>query len=281
MAICKLRARVVRNEPIADGIMDLALGLGGELDEDSESFAGLMPPKPGQFAMLYPNDESRLLGRPISVCDADFTLDFDSKMETAEIRFVYRVAGAGTAEFSRLKTGDSLEMLAPLGNGFPLKSGAKAGARVLVVGGGVGIPPLLFLVKELAEYGADVTAVLGYRDSQTFLADEFEKFCKVRIATDDGSVGVHGTVIDALRGSEEPFSSIYSCGPLPMLRAIGKYGLENEIPTWLSLEERMACGVGACLGCVVETVEIDAHSRVRNARVCKDGPVFPAGALKW
>ncbi len=228
----------------------------------------------GQFVSLYCRDRDRLLPRPISICEIN--------RDEGLLRLVYRVAGAGTEEFSELTAGDGVEVLGPLGNGFPTE-----GSRPLLIGGGIGIPPMLQLARSLTERSsggssAGITAVLGYRDSQLFLKEEFEACARVEIATDDGSVGTRGTVIDAvmekgLCGASDgvaPVDVIYACGPVPMLRGVKKFGLEQGIPVYLSMEERMACGVGACLGCVCQSVEVDSHSKVRNKRVCKDGPVF-------
>ena len=149
---------------------------------------------------------------------------------------------------------------------------------MLLLGGGIGIPPMLELAKELSAK-SEVLAILGYRDANLVLREDLENYAKVLIATEDGSVGTKGNVLDALRESGETVDAICACGPLPMLRAIKACALERDIPAYLSLEERMACGVGACLGCVTKTEEVDAHSHVKNARVCTDGPVFGARSI--
>lgn len=215
---------------------------------------------PGQFVSVYSRDGSRLLPRPISLCEID--------KENHRIRLVYRIAGKGTAEFSRLHPGVSLSVLGPLGNGFPLEEGKDK--KVVLMGGGIGIPPMLETAKNLS---GDVTMVAGYRDVQ-FLAEDFQKYCKFAVATEDGSAGTKGNVLDAMREQEIEAEVIMACGPTPMLRAIKAYALEKGIPCWISMEERMACGIGACLGCVCQSREVDSHSHVHNKRVCKDGPVF-------
>ncbi len=213
---------------------------------------------PGQFVSLYCNQGDKLLPRPISLCE----IDGDKGL----LRLVYRVVGAGTKEFSQYQEGDTVEVLGPLGNGFPLE-----GKNPILIGGGIGIPPMLQLMKQLS---GDATVVLGYRDDNLFLKGEFEKYGTVVIATDDGSVGTKGTVIDAMKACDVTGDVIYSCGPTPMLRGVKAFGLEKEIPTYISMEEKMACGVGACLACVCQSSEVDHHSKVNNKRVCKDGPVF-------
>lgn len=218
--------------------------------------------RPGQFLSLYTRDGSRLLPRPISICEID--------RENKRIRLVYRVTGknTGTEGFSRLHPGVSIEVLGPLGNGFPLCE--AEGKRVFLMGGGIGIPPMLETAKELK---AEKTAILGYRD-ELFLNQEFEKYADVYVSTEDGSAGTRGNVLDAVRENGLEADVIFACGPGPMLRAIKKYAEEKNIPCWISMEERMACGVGACLACVCQSRDIDEHSQVHNKRVCKDGPVF-------
>lgn len=214
---------------------------------------------PGQFVSFYCQDSDRLLPRPISICEIN--------REQQMMRFVFRVVGAGTNEFSKMSVGDKISVLGPLGNGFPLLEG-----KSLLIGGGIGIPPMLELAKSLR---GKVTVVLGYRDADLFLKEEFLPFADVYVSTEDGSVGTKGNVIDAIReNSISDIDVIYSCGPTPMLRGVKAYGEENGIETYLSMEEHMACGVGACLACVCESKEVDSHSKVKNKRVCKDGPVF-------
>ena len=127
-----------------------------------------------------------------------------------------------------------------------------------------------------ADSGTKVTAVMGYRNSELFLKDEMEVFADVYTATEDGSAGTKGNVLDAVRENKIQADVVCACGPLPMLRAIKRYAQEKNIPAYISLEERMACGVGVCLGCVAKTTKVDDHSKVHNARVCVEGPVFSA-----
>lgn len=219
---------------------------------------------PGQFVNVYLKDHARILPRPLSLCAFDRT--------QGTIRLVYRVTGegAGTEELSSYPAGTELPVLGPLGNGFPTEL-----ESVCAVGGGIGVPPLLALLKALP---GRKTAVLGYRTAgQMFLKEEFDAAADaVFVATEDGSFGTAGTVIDALKTLPVQPEAILSCGPRPMLRALKQYAAERGIALWVSMEERMACGIGACLGCVAESTETDAHSQVKNKRVCKDGPVFRA-----
>lgn len=216
--------------------------------------------KPGQFISVYSQDGASLLPRPISICEIDGN----------RLRIVYRVVGKGTKEFSGLRQGDKVRIMGPLGNGFPLE--AASGRTALIIGGGIGIFPLLELAKQLA---GRKEIVLGYRD-QVFMKEAFEAWGSVTVATEDGSQGTKGNVLDAVRENHIKADVIYACGPAPMLKGIQAYAAEESLEAWISLEERMACGIGACLACVCKSKEVDAHTNVHNKRICKDGPVFRA-----
>lgn len=248
----KIAAKVLKQTEIAPHIYDMWLET--KLAKEAH---------PGQFVGVYPKDKSTILPRPISICEIN--------EEKTALRLVYRVAGQGTAEFSSYKEGDEVEVLGILGNGFPLEEGK--GKRVFLMGGGIGIPPILQLAKELE---GDKRVLAGYRDNCLFLKEDLDKYARVYVATEDGSVGTKGNVMDAIAENGLEADVIFACGPMPMLRAIKKYAEEKGIPAYISLEEHMACGVGACLGCVVKTKEVDHHSHVHNARICTDGPVFEA-----
>ncbi len=244
-------AVVIKQEMLQDGIYSLWLET---KDIAAESV-------PGQFVSLYTSDGSKLLPRPISICEADGNV----------LRLVYRVVGFGTKEFSGYTEGDKVNILGPLGNGFTMKE-----KDAILVAGGIGIPPMVQLAKKLRENYPQIkiTAVVGYRDKNTFLVDELSKYGEVVIATDDGSLGVKGNVIDAIKEKAVAGEVIYACGPTPMLRGLKAYAEETGIEAQISLEEKMACGIGACLACVCKTKEVDHHSHVHNTRICKDGPVF-------
>lgn len=224
--------------------------------------------KPGQFVSLFCKDPTRMLPRPISICS------IDKKELTIEL--VYRIAGKGTKGFSNLTMGDKIEIMGPLGNGFPTTN-VSPYSKVILIGGGIGIPPMIECAKALKSRGIERYSVMGYRNSETFLQDRFEELCnKTCVATEDGSVGTKGNVIDAIKAGNIKGDIIFACGPIPMLHAIKEYARQNNITCYISMEERMACGVGACLACVCKTKGIDVHSQVKNKRVCKDGPVFLA-----
>lgn len=218
----------------------------------------------GRFVALYPRNSATLLPRPISICERD--------AEKGALRIVYRTVGEGTKEFSACQEGESVDVLGILGNGYPVAE--AAGRTALLLGGGIGIPPLLELAKELKDCKKHI--VLGYRNADLFLKEDLQKYGEVYIATEDGSAGTKGNVLNAIEENKLNGDLIYACGPMPMLRAVKQYADRRRIPAWISLEERMACGVGACLGCVCRTVREDAHSHVHNARICTEGPVFLA-----
>ena len=248
--------KVVSQNSLGNGIFDMVL--------QTENIAKAA--RSGQFVSVYSNDASKLLPRPISLCGID--------REKGSLRLVYRVTGEGTGteEFSRLKAGDTVKILGPLGNGFTVVSGKKA----FLIGGGIGVPPMLQLAKEMKASGEDIQVVMGYRNSDTFLLEEFEEVAETFVATEDGSLGIKGNVIDAIKSEKLNADIIYTCGPTPMLRALKAYAEENNMECYISMEERMACGIGACLACVCKSREKDAHTNVNNKRICKEGPVFNA-----
>ncbi|MBO4338205.1 MAG: dihydroorotate dehydrogenase electron transfer subunit [Lachnospiraceae bacterium] len=262
MAKEKSSAVVIKQNKIAEGIYDLTL----ETDLCRQA-------RPGQFLSVFPKDGSMLLGRPISICEI--------LEDQGALRLVYRVAGKGTAEFSQLAAGDRVDILGTLGNGFPIEE--ADGKNVIITGGGIGIPPMLGSAQALVKRGlsASVTAVMGYRD-ELFLFDDIKKAVdeKAYAATEDGSFGVKGNVLDVIREKEIKGDIIFACGPMPMLRALKQYAAANKITAFISLEERMACGVGACLGCVCKTTQKDEHSKVNNSRICTDGPVYRADLVE-
>ncbi len=252
----KEKATVLSQQTLAPGIYDAVLKTSLAADA-----------VPGQFIAVYPNDKSTLLPRPISICEVD--------KEAGTLRIVYRVAGKGTGEFSAWKGGEEVDILGVLGNGFPLDA-VQEGQTAFLMGGGIGVPPILELSKQL---NCNKKIIMGYRDANCFLREDFEANGDVVIATEDGSVGTKGNVMDAIRENGLKADVIFACGPMPMLRAIKQYAEKEGIPAYISLEERMACGVGACLGCVCKTKHKDEHSHVNNARICTDGPVFEAGEV--
>lgn len=262
----KAIAEVISQAEIAPGIFDLWLNT--ELSQYAHA---------GQFVGVYPKSKAHLLPRPISICEI-------SDDRTA-LRLVYRVAGAGTAEFADLIKGDSVNILGILGNGYEFDrifgSDISENTNVVLMGGGIGIPPMLELAKELKAHNIEATVIAGYRDSNLFLNQDLAEYGRLEIATEDGSIGTKGNVLNVVDNLKLRADVILACGPMPMLRAIKRYAETQEtnghsIKVYISLEERMACGVGACLGCICKTKSVDHHSNVKNARICTDGPVFDA-----
>lgn len=218
---------------------------------------------PGQFTQLrVSNSIDPLLSRPISI--------YDASTESGEVSFIFKVVGRGTALLAERKPGELLTVLGPLGNGFSVPETANS---IALIAGGVGMPPLYFLARTLRDERPDCTIILHYggrsADDMLELSSWKELKVPVLLATDDGSAGLHGLVTEMLLGqlTHQSFDFCAACGPMPMLRAVQKIALDLGIAGQLALEARMACGVGACLGCVCATVS-------GNRRVCVDGPVF-------
>lgn len=220
--------------------------------------------KPGQFVHI--KAEGFMLRRPISICDID--------NENGSITIVFEVRGDGTEQISRLNVGDNIDMIAPLGNGFTIYDNVPDDKKIIVVGGGIGVPPIFGVAKQ---YGNKAIAVTGFRSyDKIILADKFKQIgVQHIICTDDGSTGEKGVVTEPLKKllEQKNIAAVYACGPEPMLRAIVNLTLEYDVECEVSLEQRMACGVGACVGCACK---IKRAGREFTLRVCKDGPIFKA-----
>lgn len=209
--------------------------------------------RPGQFVQVQ--IPGFYLRRPISVCEVN----------GSEMTLIYKVVGQGTSSMHAMQAGEMLNLFGPLGTGFPIED-----RDVVLIGGGVGIPPLVETAKQYRCMGRHVTAVLGFNTKdQIFLTDRFQKLgCDVIIATMDGSLGTRGTVLDAMKEHHVSSGFVEACGPMPMLKAVSA-----SCQGYISLESRMACGIGACMGCVVK------NRNEESLRVCKDGPVFAIGKV--
>lgn len=232
------------------------------LDTYEMEIEGFSDAKPGQFINIKTGDNALLLRRPISI----------SEIKDESIVITYKVVGAGTKALSLKKSGDYIDVLGPLGNGFP-KTDKK---NVLLVGGGIGVPPLVEVAKRLSKI-SNVVIVIGARDkSQVIYEEKLSKYGKVYVTTDDGSYGEKGNVINCIDNHNLDFDVFYACGPSVMLKFLDlKYQGKKE--GYISFEERMACGVGICYGCVCKPREL------KNGflRVCKEGPVFGLGVIKY
>ena len=226
------------------------------------SLPGILP---GQFAEVQvSNSTTTYLRRPFSIYDTDY--------EKNELSLLIKKVGNGTAALSKLNEGDVLNLVYPLGNSFSMPAGEKA----LLVGGGVGIAPMLLLAKLLHSKGYKPDVLIGGRTAGDIIEPEkYKPYGKVFITTDDGSAGEKGMVTQHSLFAEDikSYSAIYACGPDPMMKAVGRVAATHDITCEISLENTMACGIGACLCCVVETIE-------GNKTTCMEGPVFDTRMLK-
>ena len=236
--------RILSNRRLADQVFEM------KLEGDSRWIVN-----PGQF--LNVAIDNAYLRRPISICD------WDDRTMT----LIYKVVGRGTRQMAAMAPGHKLDLLTGLGNGFSME---EAGEHSLVIGGGVGVPPLYGLCKRLVQQGKRVSAVLGFgKQEQVFYQKEFEELgCPVYLATEDGSMGTKGFVTDVM--AQLDYDYYFACGPMPMLRAVHAMGRRGQ----LSFEERMGCGFGACMGCSCETL-------VGTKRICVDGPVMRSEEVKF
>ena len=229
--------------------------------------------KAGQFISFFTNNPAVIMPRPLSLCDID--------QEKGVLRIVYRAGGAGTKEIASYKKGDKIKGLGPVGGSFRLDPILK---KIAVVGGGIGTPPLLELCKKIKNEipDADISVYLGFRGvDQVILEEDFKKYTsKVVVTTDDGSYGNQGNVIASMP-TEKEFDVIYSCGPTIMLKFVAKYADQLDIKCLVSLEERMACSIGACLACVTKVHDEKADNGWSYKRACCTGPIFNAKELVW
>jgi len=236
--------------------------------------------KPGQFLHIKCSDtHDPLLRRPISV----------HSIENNIVGILYKVVGKGTLLLSKKTSGDPIDVIGPLGNGFDYQLVSNCQLPILV-GGGIGIAPLYFLAQRLVERGSNVTVLIGADTKCNILCiDELKKLdCKVKVSTDDGSFGLRGTVIELLKKEISSTNSklkLFVCGPVPMLKQVNQLVSKYNVSSQVSLERQMACGVGACMGCTIKSRKQKAESRKNRMfdykRVCKDGPVFDIKEVVW
>ncbi|MBE3554173.1 MAG: dihydroorotate dehydrogenase electron transfer subunit [Thermicanus sp.] len=253
-------ALVVSQEEIGEGIYRLIV-------ETPLALEAL----PGQFLHVKVAEGFEpLLRRPISIADAE--------RKTGRITLIYRVEGRGTALLARKQKGEKVDILGPLGQGFPTHL-RRRGERALLVGGGIGVPPLYYLAKVLFSMGVEVVVLLGFAGKgQAIFIEEFGRLGEVKVSTDDGSLGEKGLVTRFLPEEDEKgWTALYSCGPTPMLKGIEERYRGKEREVYLSLEERMGCGIGACLACMIPPGEKGKKSYYK---ICRDGPVFRLGEVK-
>jgi dihydroorotate dehydrogenase electron transfer subunit len=252
------RLTILEHREIADNMMWLAFEAPQDLNY-----------QPGQFLHIRVTDgNDHLLRRPISLCKVQAADGTEQKA----IVVAYRVGGKGTKLLAAKKIGDTLDVLGPLGKGFPLHDGDE---HAILIGGGIGVPPMVELADTLEQRGVKVTSIIGFQSQNVaILMEELAQYGEVLVATNDGTLGIQGFVTDYM--TDELLATadrFYACGPTPMLRAV-QARMEGRVEGYLSLEERMGCGIGACMACVTSCVLDDGT--VGYKKVCKDGPVFPA-----
>ncbi len=237
--------KITENTPLTENVFKMVLEGDGSEVKNSGEFINIKL-------------EGKYLRRPISVCDAN----------EKSITIIYKVVGSGTEQMSKMLPGDTLDILVGLGNGYDL---TKSGEKPLLLGGGVGVPPLYMLCKRLIKEGKEVTVILGFNTkSEIFYEEEFKALgARVLVATADGSYGIKGFVTDAMKDLD--YTYFYTCGPEPMLKAIYK---ASNTSGQMSFEERMGCGFGACMGCSCKTL-------TGYKRICKDGPVMEKEEILW
>ena len=247
--------KIVENKRITEDLFILELAGNEELGEF----------KPGQFVQVRVDDSpGTFLRRPISIHDVDYNLN--------TFKLLIQTAGPGTFKLAKLTPGETLNLIYPLGNSF---TDPSAGESVLLVGGGVGVAPLLFMGKHLLSIGCKPDWLLGFRNKERIIdLEEYKKIGNVYLTTEDGSEGEKGYVTGHSVLSERHYDRIYCCGPDPMMKAVGAYCRNNNINCEVSLENLMACGIGICLCCIVSTVR-------GNICTCTEGPVFNITELKW
>ncbi|WP_261132724.1 dihydroorotate dehydrogenase electron transfer subunit [Bacillus sp. Marseille-Q3570] len=251
--------KVIQQERIADKIYELTF--------EGEMVAEMV--EPGQFLHIRVGEQFMpLLRRPISICDVD--------LDRKHCTILYRAEGEGTQLLTKKRQGDQLDVLGPLGNGFPLDT-VQEGETALLIGGGIGVPPLYYLSKNLVARNVRVIHVLGFASNKdAFYVDEFEQLGKTAVTTIDGTLGYQGFVTDYIKQAQPSYDVLYSCGPTPMLKAVEEQ--MNPQRAYFSLEERMGCGIGACFACVCNVKDDPTGHAYR--KVCSDGPVFPQGVIQ-
>ena len=264
-----VNGKVLSNDSIARDIFKMRIG--------GENLPGICSrAKAGQFINVYLKDKSRLLPRPISICN----------IEKESLEIVYKVVGKGTRELSQYEEGESIRISNGLGNGYETGKNLDGGEtcraddikKTVLVGGGVGIPPLIQLAKELRATGANITAVFGFQE-ESYLIEEMKAYSnQLFIATETGTAGFHGNVVQLIKEMAISGDEFYGCGPKPMLKALAEHCQQNDTPIQVSLEERMGCGYGACVGC---TCKVLAGEKIVQKAVCKDGPVFKGREVVW
>jgi dihydroorotate dehydrogenase electron transfer subunit len=254
------RARILNQRIIAEGYREI------HLSNDSPV---IQTPRPGQFFTILPQRYPlSMMRRPFAYSDAD----------EKGFSFIYEIRGTATRDLAHLEDGVEVDCIGPLGSSFP--SPPEKSLPILIAGG-IGVGPILYLARRLAADGFESLVVLGARTAALVPEINWPSSAEVRICTDDGTLGIHGTAIDGLQGMDISNGEFYSCGPHPMMAAVHRLAEESGRRCWVSMEEMMACGVGACQGCVVPIIDVGDPSRPAYKRACVEGPIFNSREISW
>lgn len=261
------KARILKQKTVARGYREIQLSV-------LEAAGGPSPAEalPGQFFTILPeNYPMSMMRRPFAYSDVD----------ADGFSFIYEIRGRNTHDLAELEDGSILDWIGPLGSAFPLP---EAGSKPVLVAGGIGVGPILFLAREIAAAGIDSTVVLGARSAALVPDLAWPSGVDVRVCTDDGSLGIHGTALDGLAGLDLSVSEFFTCGPHPMMAAVHRLAVSAGRDCRVSMEEMMACGVGACQGCAVPVLDEkngDDLSRPSYKRACLEGPIFNSREISW
>ncbi len=255
-------ARIFEQQCIARGYREISLSY-------AQGPEKLQKPLPGQFFTILPQRY------PLSVMRRPFAY---SNADEKGFTFIYEIRGNTTSNLADLDDGCPVDWIGPLGSSFP---NPPEGSKPVLVAGGIGVGPIHYLARLLSETGIDSVVILGAGNAALVAQLDWPERVELRICTDDGSLGIHGTALDGLDGLDVDNAVYYSCGPRPMMAAVHQHAVENNRPCWVSMEEMMACGVGACQGCAVQVIDSSDLSRPVFKRVCVEGPIFDSREIVW
>ena len=258
------KARILDQRIIAEGYREMKLSYASDSNGRPR-----VRPLPGQFFTILPHHYPlSIMRRPFAYSDSDEN----------GFSFIYEIRGPATRDLANLDDGSPVDWIGPLGSTFPE---APENSRPVLVAGGIGVGPILYLARELAEADTESLVVLGARNVGLVPRLEWPKTAEVRICTDDGSHGIHGTALDGLSNTNVTNAVFYTCGPHPMMAAVHRFAVDTDRPCWVSMEEMMACGVGACQGCAIPVKDEIDLSRPAYKRACVEGPIFDSRELVW
>lgn len=257
-------ARILGQQVIAEGYREIQLSI-----DPVDGILSKTIPLPGQFFTILPQlYPLSIMRRPFAYSDAGEN----------SFSFIYEIRGTTTADLAGLDDGRLVDWIGPLGSSFPE---AASDSRPILIAGGIGVGPILFLARQLAGAGIQSLVVLGARNAGLVPVLSWPDTAEIRICTDDGTHGIHGTALDGLSDVDISNSDFYTCGPVPMMAAVHRLAVSAGRPCWVSMEEMMACGVGACQGCAVPVINKTDPLRPAYKRACVEGPIFNSRELVW